>query len=44
LTSPDLGSGHRRQGGAGMLDVLMVTLTVVFFAVAFAMIAWLERV
>jgi hypothetical protein len=27
-----------------MLDVLMIALTVVFFAAAFALVAWLERV
>jgi len=27
-----------------MLDLLMIVLTVVFFAAAFALVAWLERV
>jgi len=27
-----------------MLDVLMVALTVAFFAASFALVAWLERV
>jgi len=27
-----------------MLDVLMVLLTVAFFAASFALVAWLERV
>jgi len=27
-----------------MLDLLMILLTVVFFAAAFALVAWLERV
>jgi len=27
-----------------MLDALMIAVTVVFFAAAFALIAWLERV
>jgi len=27
-----------------MLDVLMVALTVAFFALSFALVAWLERV
>jgi hypothetical protein len=30
--------------GVRMLDVLMITLTVVFFAAAFALVVWLERV
>jgi hypothetical protein len=33
---------HERE--AAMLDVLVVALTVVFFAAAFAFVAWLERV
>jgi len=27
-----------------MLDLVMIALTVVFFAAAFALVAWLERV
>jgi len=27
-----------------MLDLLMIVLTVVFFAAAFALVAWLERI
>jgi len=27
-----------------MLDLLIIALTVVFFAAAFALVAWLERV
>ena len=30
--------------GVRMLDLLMIALTVVFFAAAFALVAWLERV
>jgi hypothetical protein len=30
--------------GVRMLDLLMIVLTVVFFAAAFALVAWLERV
>jgi hypothetical protein len=43
LTGPVLrckGQGRR----AGMLDVLMVVLTLVSFALFVAMVAWLERV
>jgi hypothetical protein len=30
--------------GVRMLDVLMIALTIVFFAAAFALVMWLERV
>jgi uncharacterized membrane protein len=33
-----------RQEARRMLDLLMILLTVVFFAAAFALVAWLERV
>jgi hypothetical protein len=32
------------EEGLPMLDLLMVGLTVGFFALAFALVAWLERV
>jgi hypothetical protein len=44
LTSPDLGWRGHEGRSADMLDVLMIALTVVFFAAAFALVAWLERV
>jgi hypothetical protein len=44
LTTPDLSwTGHGRQG-VGMLDVVMLILTIVSFAALFAFVAWLERV
>jgi uncharacterized membrane protein len=33
-----------RQEARRMLDLLMIVLTVVFFAAAFALVAWLDRV
>jgi preprotein translocase subunit SecG len=44
LTTPDLGWRRHGRRSADMLDVLMIALTVVFFAAAFALVAWLERV
>ena len=37
---------HRlgRQEARRMLDLVMIALTVVFFAAAFALVAWLERI
>jgi hypothetical protein len=32
------------RGGAEMLDLLMIALTVAFFGVGFALVGWLERV
>lgn len=37
-------SKERPEGAARVLDVLMVVLTVAFFAASFALVAWLERV
>jgi hypothetical protein len=44
LTGAVLRSGRTRRRGLGMLDVLMVVLTVAAFAAFFALIAGLERV
>lgn len=35
--------GHGRQG-VGMLDMVMLILTIVSFGALFAFVAWLERV
>jgi hypothetical protein len=43
LTSPVLRCS-REERGTGMLDLLMVVLTLVSFALFVAMVAWLERV
>ncbi|HET7929058.1 MAG TPA: hypothetical protein VFM40_05840 [Actinomycetota bacterium] len=40
---PDLRC-RRDERGPGMLDLLMVALTIVAFVTMFALVAWLERV
>jgi hypothetical protein len=44
LTGPVLRCGRDTQRRRRMLDLLMVILTLVAFAVFVAMVAWLERV
>jgi hypothetical protein len=44
LTPAALALQQFGRQGVRMLDLLMIVLTAVFFAAAFALIAWLERV